>query len=69
MLVLSRRVGESMVIGNDVIVTIHKIRGKQVQIGIKAPNDVRVLRQEIKFWADDPDGSTHPAEMPFRSND
>lgn len=47
MLVLSRRPGESIVIGNQVVVTIVEVRGDQVRIGIDAPRDVQVHREEV----------------------
>jgi len=47
MLVLTRRVGEAVVIGNDVLVTVLSVTGKQVRIGIKAPSAVPILRQEL----------------------
>ena len=47
MLVLSRRPGESVAIGNDIVITVVALSGNQVRIGIEAPREVRVLRQEI----------------------
>jgi carbon storage regulator len=47
MLILSRRVGETLVIGDEVTVTVLGIKGNQVRIGIKAPQDVSVHREEI----------------------
>jgi len=47
MLVLSRKLGEKIVIGNDVVVTLVKIDRNQVRIGIEAPKDVPVHREEI----------------------
>ncbi|MBS3940126.1 MAG: carbon storage regulator CsrA [Actinobacteria bacterium] len=47
MLVLSRRIGESIVIGNQVTVTVLEVRGDQVRIGIDAPRDVQVHREEV----------------------
>jgi carbon storage regulator len=46
-LVLSRRVGESIVIGNEVVVTVLEVRGDQVRVGIDAPRDVQVHREEV----------------------
>jgi carbon storage regulator len=46
-LVLSRRPGESIVIGNDVIVTIVGFRGDQVRLGIDAPRSVQIYRREL----------------------
>ena len=47
MLILTRRTGESLRIGDDVEVTVMAVNGSQVRIGIKAPRDVTVDRQEI----------------------
>lgn len=47
MLVLSRKTGESIVIGSDIIVTLLDVRGDQVRIGIDAPRSVSVHRQEV----------------------
>ena len=47
MLILTRRVGESVVIGEDVTVTVLGVKGNQVRIGINAPKHVTVHREEI----------------------
>ena len=47
MLVLSRRQGESIVIGGDVVVTIVEVRGGQVRVGIDAPRSIEVHREEV----------------------
>lgn len=47
MLILTRRVGESVVIGEDVTVTVLGVKGNQVRIGINAPKHVAVHREEI----------------------
>ena len=47
MLVLSRRIGESIVIGNEVVVRVIDVRGDQVRLGIEAPRDVQIHREEI----------------------
>lgn len=47
MLILSRRTDESILIGDDVTITILGVKGKQVRIGITAPPDVSVHREEI----------------------
>lgn len=46
-LVLSRRIGEVLVIGDEIRVTVLGISGNQVRIGIEAPKDVKVMREEI----------------------
>jgi carbon storage regulator len=47
MLILTRRVGETVVIGSDVDVTVLSVKGNQVRLGVKAPRDVAVHREEI----------------------
>ena len=47
MLILTRRVGESLKIGDDVTITVLSVRGHQVRIGIDAPKDVSVHHEEI----------------------
>ena len=47
MLILTRRVGETLVVGDDVTVTVLGVRGNQVRLGVNAPKDVAVHREEI----------------------
>ena len=47
MLILTRRVGESIVVGDDIVLTVFEVRGDAVRIGIEAPRSVKVNRKEI----------------------
>lgn len=47
MLILSRKVDEKIKIGNDITLTIIEVKGDQVKIGVEAPKDVKVFRQEV----------------------
>ena len=47
MLVLTRRAGESVMIGDDVVITVLETRGDVIRLGIKAPRDVQVHREEV----------------------
>lgn len=47
MLILTRRVGESLIVGDDVTLTVLGVKGNQVRIGVNAPKEVSVHREEI----------------------
>ena len=62
MLILTRRVGESVMIGDEVTVTVLGVKGNQVRIGVTAPKSVSVHRQEIyeRIRAEQADGEEAP---------
>ncbi|MCI5763607.1 carbon storage regulator CsrA [Actinobacillus porcinus] len=47
MLILTRKVGENLLIGDDISITVLSVRGNQVKIGVDAPKDISVHREEI----------------------
>ncbi len=53
MLVLSRKPGERVVIGNNITVTVVEVIGNRIRIGIDAPGDVRILRAELADWQEE----------------
>jgi carbon storage regulator len=59
MLVLSRKIHQEIVIGDGISITIVAIRGKQVRLGIKAPPQVAIRRDELEPFPHDP----HPCEQ------
>jgi len=63
MLILTRRVGETVMIGNDVTVTVLGVKGNQVRIGVNAPRDVAVHREEIfeRIKREEQEGGAHVA--------
>jgi len=62
MLVLSRKVGERLVIGDNITVVINRIAGNRVTLGIEAPGDVRIVRGELSVEpVEAPVATTRPA--------
>ena len=57
MLVLTRRNGESILIGDEITLHVLQVRGNQVRIGIDAPDDVLILREEIYEPPEDEDAA------------
>ena len=55
MLVLSRKSGEQIVIGDDVAITVVAVNGKNVRLAVQAPDDVLILRSELAFSQGDVD--------------
>ncbi|MCO6045414.1 carbon storage regulator [Aeoliella sp. ICT_H6.2] len=63
MLVLTRKSDEKIRIGDDIVITVLRTKGKAVRLGIEAPSDMRVLRGEIAFDGDDAADSHRVAEQ------
>ena len=62
MLFLARKPGEKVVIGDDITVTVVEVIGNKVQVGIDAPDQVRILRAELLGCPDEPAGGDGLAE-------
>jgi carbon storage regulator len=76
MLVLSRQRDESIIIGDNIVITVVDIRGDKVRLGINAPTEIPVHRQEVyeaiqrenqRAAGLDPDDATHPIKKPAKS--
>lgn len=65
MLVLTRKHEESIRIGNDITITILRIEGNRVRLGIEAPRDVKVLRTEVELVAEP---TSVPTPVPTKSS-
>ena len=67
MLILTRRVVESLMIGDDITITVLGVKGNQVRIGVNAPRDVAVHREEIYNRIQD--GDQGDADVTVKSGD
>ena len=63
MLVLSRKECEKIQLGNDITLTVVKVSGDKVRLGIEAPSNVKVLRNELELYEDGPQTIAHPAKL------
>ena len=66
MLVLTRKANESIVIDDNVIVTVLEIRGRSVRLGIQAPNEVPIRRFEVTVEVPAQSGETGEPDVPSR---
>jgi carbon storage regulator len=69
MLILSRKVGEKIAVGDEITIFVNRIAGNRVTLGIQAPDHVRVVRGELKrfvkeFGSDDPEPSAAATPVP-----
>ena len=62
MLVLSRKLKESIRIGDDVVIHVLSVSAGRVKLGIEAPSDVGIVREELQPLTDTRDGSGEPAK-------
>ena len=69
MLTLTRKLGESIRIGDDIVVIVKEIKGKQVRIGIEAPRDVYVCREELFQKIEEANRSAVPSSSDSADSD
>lgn len=67
MLVLTRKVGEKVVIGNSIVIVVLKAQGSRVRLGIDAPHEICVYREEIRDRFGSPVADDKPRVRPNRS--
>ena len=66
MLILTRKVGEVIRIGDAVTIRVLEVRGSQVRLGVDAPSDVRIFREEVYRAMQDEQAAAGPAAMSSR---
>ena len=67
MLALTRKVNESIMIGNDIELTVLEVRGEQIKIGIRAPKDVPIYRKEVYVQIQDANREAVSQESPVEA--
>jgi carbon storage regulator CsrA len=65
MLVLSRKVGQEIMIGDNIRITVSRVGGSRVTLGITAPDDIRIVRAELDPVGDSPKQGVAPANDPL----
>ena len=68
MLVLSRKIGEKIHVGNDIVIEVRRMAGNRVSLAIGAPKSIRILRGELKEAAEafqEPETASTPTERPI----
>ena len=69
MLVLSRKVGEQIVIGDNITVVVRRVSRDRVSLAIEAPAEIRIMRKELESFADDFSVESASGDSPARSPD
>ncbi len=64
MLVLSRKAGERIRIGDNITIVVNRVVGSRVSVGIEAPSNVRIVRGELEFYPDEPQVVSPPVHVP-----
>lgn len=67
MLVLTRKIGEKIVIGNSVVIEVLKAQGGRVRLGIDAPHEICIYREEIRDRFESPVADSRPRVRPNKS--
>ncbi len=63
MLVLTRKIGERIVIDNQVVIEVLQVKGNRVRLGIEAPAGAVILRQELLLRSEGPEADKHDREL------
>jgi carbon storage regulator len=63
MLVLSRKVGEKIVIGDNITIVVNRLSGNRISLGVEAPSSVRIVRGELSHAANAFEGESQPAPI------
>lgn len=64
MLVLSRKESEKIMLGDSIVLTIVRVSGDRVRLGIEAPSDMLILRKELDQAGEIPNAAANPGELP-----